>query len=115
MTNVQLWNGGEQLDRKTQRAVDIRQKKWALESLDASFQEAIVNQRLEAGSMMAGHLNHWLETLGAHNADLADVDPASAARCGHVLDQLAINGSGVISSYMRGPDGGVAAMVRSGR
>lgn len=100
MSSIEPYKGD--LDRRTQRALVAKQRSWALEDFDNERETEVVRERLEAGSLMTGHLNFWIEGLSRQQDRLIEEGSTSAGRVGHTIDQLAINGANVIGKYMRG-------------
>ncbi len=102
MSNIEHWRQPAQLDRATRKAIAARQQSWALQDIDEQHDRLVTSIRNEGGAIMTGELNFWLEALGQQQDRLQHESPTSAARIGHTLDQLAINGASCIGHYMRG-------------
>lgn len=100
-TGIQPWHQPAQLDRRTTKALTQRQQSAALEDYDEQRSRLVTSIRNEGGAVMTGELNFWLEALGHQQDRLQDESPATAARVGHTLDQLALNGAICIGSYMK--------------
>ena len=100
---IQPYRRPTQLDRRTRRELTARRQDAALESWDEQQDRLMTSIRNEGGAVMTGELNFWLEALGHQQDRLQHESPATAARVGHTLDQLAMNGAIAIRDYMRGP------------
>lgn len=102
MTNIQPWQPPADLDRSTKRALKGRWNDAALQSFDEQQARVITSVRNEGGAILTGELNFFIEALSQQQDRLEQESPRTAARIGHTLDQLAINGASCIGSYMRG-------------
>lgn len=100
--NLERWGQPAELSRSTRRALATRQQSAALQDFDEQRARVVTSIRNEGGAIMTGELNFWLEALGQQQDRLQHESPATAARVGHTLDQLAINGASAIGDYMRG-------------
>lgn len=101
MSNLERWQQPAQLDRRTSKALAARQQNAALQDYDEQRSRLVTSIRNEGGAILSGELNFWLETLGQQQDRLEHESPRTAARVGHVLDQLAVNGAACIYVYMR--------------
>jgi hypothetical protein len=99
---LQPYGQETRLDRHTSRALVQRQQNAALQDFDEQRARIVTSLRNEGGAILTGELAYWLELLGEQQDRLQHTSPTSAARVGHVLDQLAINGAHGIGNYLRG-------------
>lgn len=102
MSNLERWSQVAQVDRRTSKALAARGQNAALEDWDDQRARLVTSIRNEGGAVMTGELNFWLEALGQQQDRLRIEAPATSARIGHTLDQLAIHGASCIGTYMRG-------------
>lgn len=101
MAALEPWHQPTHLDRRTTKALEQRRQNAALVDYDEQRARLVTSIRNEGGAVMTGELNFWLEALGQQQDRLQHTSPASAARIGHTLDQLALNGAICIGAYMR--------------
>lgn len=101
MSNLERWQQPVQLDKRTSRSLAVRQQNAALQDYDEQRSRLVASIRNEGGAILSGELGFWLEALGQQQDRLEHESPHTAARIGHVLDQLALNGAANIGAYIK--------------
>lgn len=94
--------GAVQIDRKTRRELEKLDRQWTLAEYDDIRKQAMVAQRVQGGALLTGELNFWVEHLSYQQDRLIAQGSTGAARVGHTLDQLAVNGAKGIGDFMLG-------------